>query len=248
MKDNAIELTSVTLDFPVKGGAKYLKEQVTGRFRKNKGKTTFRALESVDLEIQRGQILGIVGPNGAGKSTILRIMAGIYHPDQGTVRTRGRCVLLAGIGTGFQSNLSGRENIRLNGSIMGLNHSELAVKMDDIIAFSEIEAHIDQPIRTYSMGMKARLGFAIAAHLEPEILLIDEVMAVGDAAFQKKCKQRIREMVSGDTTVVIVSHNMNTVKTFCDKAICIHEGVIHTSRQGVQDAIDAYHRILSEEE
>ncbi len=248
MKDNAIELTSVTLDFPVKGGAKYLKEQVTGRFRKNKGKTTFRALESVDLEIQQGQILGIVGPNGAGKSTILRIMAGIYHPDQGTVRTRGRCVLLAGIGTGFQSNLSGRENIRLNGSIMGLNHSELAVKMDDIIAFSEIEAHIDQPIRTYSMGMKARLGFAIAAHLEPEILLIDEVMAVGDAAFQEKCKQRIREMVSGDTTVVIVSHNMNTVKTFCDKAICIHEGVIHTSRQGVQDAIDAYHRILSEEE
>ena len=248
MKDNAIELSSVTLDFPVKGGAKYLKEQVTGRFRKNKGKTTFRALESVDLEIQQGQILGIVGPNGAGKSTILRIMAGIYHPDQGTVRTRGRCVLLAGIGTGFQSNLSGRENIRLNGSIMGLNHSELAAKIDDIIAFSEIEAHIDQPIRTYSMGMKARLGFAIAAHLEPEILLIDEVMAVGDAAFQKKCKQRIREMVSGDTTVVIVSHNMNTVKTFCDKAICIHEGVIHTSRQGVQDAIDAYHRILSEEE
>ena len=248
MKDIAIELSSVTLDFPVKGGAKYLKEQITGRFRKNKGKTTFRALESVDLEIQQGQILGIVGPNGAGKSTILRIMAGIYHPDQGTVRTRGRCVLLAGIGTGFQSNLSGRENIRLNGSIMGLNHSELAAKMDDIIAFSEIEAHIDQPIRTYSMGMKARLGFAIAAHLEPEILLIDEVMAVGDAAFREKCKQRIREMVSGDTTVVIVSHNMNTVKTFCDKAICIYEGVIHTFSQGVQDAIDAYHRILSEEE
>ncbi|MEC8979110.1 MAG: ABC transporter ATP-binding protein [Candidatus Thermoplasmatota archaeon] len=248
MRDNAIELSSVTLDFPVKGGAKYLKEQVTGRFRKDKGRTTFRALESVDLEIQRGQILGIVGPNGAGKSTILRIMAGIYHPDQGTVRTRGRCVLLAGIGTGFQSNLSGRENIRLNGSIMGLNHSELAEKMDDIIAFSEIEAHIDQPIRTYSMGMKARLGFAIAAHLEPEILLIDEVMAVGDAAFQKKCKERIREMVSGDTTVVIVSHNMNTVKTFCDRAICIHEGVMHTSGQGVQEAIKAYHRILSEEE
>ena len=248
MRDNAIELSSVTLDFPVKGGAKYLKEQITGRFRKEKGRTTFRALESVDLEIRRGQILGIIGPNGAGKSTILRIMAGIYHADQGTVRTRGRCVLLAGIGTGFQSNLSGRENIRLNGSIMGLNHSELAAKMDDIIAFSEIEAHIDQPIRTYSMGMKARLGFAIAAHLEPEILLIDEVMAVGDAAFQKKCKERIREMVSGDTTVVIVSHNMNTVKTFCDRAICIHEGVMHTSGQGVDEAIEAYHQILSEEE
>ena len=248
MEHNAIQLSSVTLDFPVKGGAKYLKEQVTGRFRRDKGRTTFRALESVDLDIQRGQILGIVGPNGAGKSTILRIMAGIYHPDQGTVRTRGRCVLLAGIGTGFQSNLSGRENIRLNGSIMGLNKSELAKKMDDIIAFSEIEAHIDQPIRTYSMGMKARLGFAIAAHLEPEILLIDEVMAVGDAAFQKKCKDRIREMVSGDTTVVIVSHNMSTVKTFCDRAICIHEGVINTSGQGVQEAIKAYERILSEEE
>ncbi|MFL2977852.1 MAG: ABC transporter ATP-binding protein [Candidatus Poseidoniales archaeon] len=248
MSDNAIELSAVTLDFPVKAGAKYLKEQITGRFRREKGRTTFRALESVNLKIARGEILGIVGPNGAGKSTILRTMAGIYRPDRGTVRTRGRCVLLAGIGTGFQSNLNGRENIRLNGSIMGLTDAEVTAKMDDIIAFSEIETHIDQPIRTYSMGMKARLGFAIAAHLEPEILLIDEVMAVGDAAFQKKCKERIREMVSGDTTVAIVSHNMNTVKTFCNRAICIHEGLIHTSGNGVDAAIDAYHSILSEEE
>ncbi|MBI31031.1 MAG: hypothetical protein CMB72_00250 [Euryarchaeota archaeon] len=245
---NAIELDSVTLDFPVKGGARYLKEQVTGRFRTEGRRTHLRALDKVDLNIQQGEILGIVGPNGAGKSTILRVMAGVYSPDEGLVRTRGKCVLLAGIGTGFQSNLTGRENIRLNGSIMGLSDEEVVNRMDDIIAFSEIPAFIDQPIRTYSMGMKARLGFAIAAHLEPEILLIDEVMAVGDAAFQKKCKERIKEMVSGDTTVVIVSHNMGTVKNFCDRAICIHEGLIHTSGEGVDDAILAYQQILTEEE
>tara|TARA_B100002052_G_scaffold42800_1_gene35148 strand:- start:727 stop:1467 length:741 start_codon:yes stop_codon:yes gene_type:complete len=245
---NAIELDSVTLDFPVKGGARYLKEQITGRFRTEGRRTHLRALDKVDLNIHRGEILGIVGPNGAGKSTILRVMAGVYSPDEGVVRTRGKCVLLAGIGTGFQSNLTGRENIRLNGSIMGLSDEEVVNRMEDIIAFSEIPAFIDQPIRTYSMGMKARLGFAIAAHLEPEILLIDEVMAVGDAAFQKKCKERIKEMVSGDTTVVIVSHNMGTVKNFCDRAICIHEGLIHTSGEGVEDAILAYEQILSEEE
>ena len=245
---NAIELDSVTLDFPVKGGARYLKEQITGRFRTEGRRTHLRALDKVDLNIHRGEILGIVGPNGAGKSTILRVMAGVYSPDEGVVRTRGKCVLLAGVGTGFQSNLTGRENIRLNGSIMGLSDEEVVNRMEDIIAFSEIPAFIDQPIRTYSMGMKARLGFAIAAHLEPEILLIDEVMAVGDAAFQKKCKDRIKEMVSGDTTVVIVSHNMGTVKNFCDRAICIHEGLIHTSGEGVEDAILAYEQILSEEE
>ncbi len=245
---NAIELDSVTLNFPVKGGARYLKEQITGRFRTEGRRTHLRALDKVDLNIHRGEILGIVGPNGAGKSTILRVMAGVYSPDEGVVRTRGKCVLLAGIGTGFQSNLTGRENIRLNGSIMGLSDEEVVNRMDDIIAFSEIPAFIDQPIRTYSMGMKARLGFAIAAHLEPEILLIDEVMAVGDAAFQKKCKDRIKEMVSGDTTVVIVSHNMGTVKNFCDREICIHEGLIHTSGEGVEDAILAYEQILSEEE
>ena len=245
---NAIELDSVILDFPVKTGARYLKEQVTGRFKTEGRRTHLRALDRVNLEIQQGEILGIIGPNGAGKSTILRVMAGVYSPDGGTVRIRGKCVLLAGIGTGFQSNLTGRENIRLNGSIMGLSDDEIADRMSEIISFSEIPDFIDQPIRTYSMGMKARLGFAIAAHLEPEILLIDEVMAVGDAAFQKKCKRRIRHMVSGDTTVVIVSHNMSTIANFCDRAICINEGIIHTSGEGVEDAIQAYQRILSEEE
>ncbi len=245
---DAIELDSVTLDFPVKTGARYLKEQVTGRFKTEGRKTHLRALDKVDLRIQQGEILGIIGPNGAGKSTILRVIAGVYSPDGGIVKTRGKCVLLAGIGTGFQSNLTGRENIRLNGSIMGLSDNEIIERIDKIIEFSEIPDFIDQPIRTYSMGMKARLGFAIAAHLEPEILLIDEVMAVGDAAFQKKCNDRIQEMVSGDTTLIIVSHNMSTVKSFCDRAICIHEGIIHTSGEGVDNAIQAYQRILSEEE
>ena len=245
---NTIELDSVTIDFPVKTGARYLKEQITGRFQTEGRRIHLRALDKVNLNIKKGEILGIIGPNGAGKSTILRVIAGVYYPDGGVVKTRGKCVLLAGIGTGFQSNLTGRENIRLNGSIMGLSDDEIVDRMDNIIGFSEIPDFIDQPIRTYSMGMKARLGFAIAAHLEPEILLIDEVMAVGDAAFQKKCKERIRQMVSGDTTVVIVSHNMSTVKSFCDRAICIHEGKIQTSGEGVDNAIQAYQRILSEEE
>tara|TARA_B100001989_G_C24505123_1_gene447079 strand:+ start:405 stop:1145 length:741 start_codon:yes stop_codon:yes gene_type:complete len=245
---NVIEFNSVTLDFPLRGGSRYLKEQITGRFRTEGRRTHLRALDKVNLNIKQGEIVGIVGPNGAGKSTILRVMAGVYSPDGGVVRTKGKCVLLAGIGTGFQSNLTGRENIRLNGSIMGLSDEEVVNKMDDIISFSEIPAFIDQPIRTYSMGMKARLGFAIAAHLEPEILLIDEVMAVGDAAFQLKCKERIKEMTEGDTTVVIVSHNMGTVKNFCNRAICIHEGLIHTSGDNVEDAILAYQQILSEEE
>ena len=245
---NVIELDSVTLNFPIKKGARYLKEQVTGRFRTEGRRTLLRALDKVNLEIKKGEIIGIIGPNGAGKSTILRVIAGVYSPDGGIVRTRGRCVLLAGIGTGFQSNLTGRENIRLNGSIMGLSDQEIIDRIDDIIEFSEIPDFIDQPIRTYSMGMKARLGFAIAAHLEPEILLIDEVMAVGDSSFQKKCRNRIKEMVSGDTTVVIVSHNMSTVKTFCDRAICIHQGIIHTFGKGVDEAIKAYNDILTEEE
>ena len=245
---NAIELDTVTLNFPLKKGARYLKEQVTGRFKTEGGRTYLRALDSVNLQIKKGEILGIIGPNGAGKSTILRIIAGVYSPDGGIIRTRGKCVLLAGIGTGFQSNLTGRENIRLNGSIMGLSDQKIIQRMDDIIEFSEIPDFIDQPIRTYSMGMKARLGFAIAAHLEPEILLIDEVMAVGDVSFQKKCRERIKEMVSGETTVVIVSHNMSTVETFCDRAICIHDGIIHTSGEGVDEAIQAYQNILTEEE
>ena len=219
----AIELDSVTLNFPIKTGAKYLKEQVTGRFKTQGGKTHLIALNEVNLQIDEGEIVGIIGPNGAGKSTILRVIAGVYSPDLGIVKTRGKCVLLAGIGTGFQSNLTGRENIRLNGSIMGLSDKEVVDRMDDIIAFSEIPDFIDQPIRTYSMGMKARLGFAIAAHLEPEILLIDEVMAVGDAAFQKKCKERIRKMVSGDTTVVIVSHNMSTVNFVTEQYVFMRE-------------------------
>ena len=244
----AIKLDQVTLDFPIKKGARYLKEEITGRFRTKGSRTHLRALDKVNLEIKKGDILGIVGPNGAGKSTILRIMAGVYTPDSGSLTVRGRCVLLAGIGTGFQSSLTGRENIKLNGSIMGLSDLEVKNKMNDIIDFSEISSFIDQPIRTYSMGMKARLGFAIAAHLEPEILLIDEVMAVGDAAFQRKCKERIKEMVSGDTTVVIVSHNMSTVRDFCNSAICVHEGLIRTSGTEISDAIATYHRILSEEE
>jgi len=244
-----IQFQNVTLDFPVKGGAPtYLKEQVTGRFRKEGRKRRFRALDAVNLDVERGEILGIVGPNGAGKSTILRLIAGIYRPDEGIIRTSGRCVLLAGIGTGFQGHLSGRENIKLNGSILGLTDGEVTERMEDIVAFSELGEHIDQPIRTYSMGMKARLGFAVAAHLEPEVLLIDEVMAVGDAAFRRKCQARIREMVSGDTTVVIVSHNMNTVASFCDRALCIHHGKVVSGPGPVEDAIGMYETILAEEE
>jgi lipopolysaccharide transport system ATP-binding protein len=182
------------------------------------------ALEDVSFEIERGETFGIVGQNGAGKSTTLGLMAGVLRPSSGTVQVRGRVSPLLELGGGFHQELTGRENIQLNGVLLGLSRREVRKHTDSIIEFSELDdQHIDQPIRTYSSGMLARLGFSILSHLDPEILLIDEVLAVGDVGFKKKCKDTIADFHKQGVTVVLVTHNMEEVEQLCDRALWIDQ-------------------------
>lgn len=237
----AIDLKNVVLDFPHNYSKfTFFKEIISRRSPINK---KFRALEEIDLTINKGEVFGIIGPNGAGKSTILRVIAGIYAPDEGRVITKGRIVLLAGLGAGFQANLTGRENIFLSASIYGMERPDVNRLEDSIIGFSGIEDFIDRPLRTYSSGMKARLAFSIASHLEPEILLIDEVLAVGDSAFREKSKRRIINMVKGDTTVVLVSHSEPTLRDLCDRVACFSEGKIDCISENADVAIERYHAL-----
>ncbi|MGB1986089.1 MAG: ABC transporter ATP-binding protein [Candidatus Poseidoniaceae archaeon] len=237
----AIELNDIVLDFPSNYSKfTFFKEIISRRNQKNKH---FRALDNINLKINQGEVFGIIGPNGAGKSTILRVIAGIYAPDEGQVTTRGRIVLLAGLGAGFQANLTGRENIFLSSSIYGMKEQDVTRLEESIIGFAGIQDFIDRPLRTYSSGMKARLAFSIASHLEPEILLIDEVLAVGDSAFREKSKKRIINMVKGDTTVVLVSHSEPTLRDLCDRVACFSDGKIDCVSENADIAIERYHEL-----
>jgi len=223
-----IMINDLVLEYPRNHkGTGLIREFVTGRFRNN-SKNSFRALNKINLEILQGQVIGIIGPNGSGKSTLLRVISGIYAPDEGSITVNGKTTLLAGIGTGFQNDLTGRENIKLTGSIYGFSQKEISAMEEEIINFSGIEEFIDDPIRTYSAGMRARLGFAIISNLEPEVLLLDEVMSVGDYEFRKKSRARIDELVKGNATVVIVSHSKYILKSICDKIYCLVKGEIVT--------------------
>jgi lipopolysaccharide transport system ATP-binding protein len=182
------------------------------------------ALRDVSFEIYPGEVVGIIGPNGAGKSTLLRILARITRPTAGHADLYGQTGSLLGVGTGFHPDLTGRENIYLNGAILGMNRNEIARKFDEIVAFAQIEDFLDTPAKRYSSGMYLRLGFAIAAHLEPDILLLDEVLTVGDAAFQAKCLQKIKEASIEGTTVLFVSHNVYSVAQLCGRAFHINTG------------------------
>ena len=184
----------------------------------------FWALEDIRFEIAPGERVGIIGRNGAGKSTLLKVLSRITEPTTGRVAIRGRVASLLEVGTGFHPELTGRENIFLNGAILGMTKDEIKRKFDDIVAFSEIEKFLDTPVKRYSSGMYVRLAFAVAAHLEPEILIVDEVLAVGDAAFQKKCLGRMGEVSHEGRTILFVSHNMSAVRQLCDRAMVIdHE-------------------------
>lgn len=187
---------------------------------------SFRALDGVSLEVYPGESLGIIGPNGSGKSTLLRIMAGISPPTSGRVVTRGRVSALLELGSGFHSQISGRENAILNAVLLGLTLDEARAAMPEIIAFSELGDFIDEPMRTYSSGMFFRLGFAVAVHVHPEILLIDEVLAVGDAEFQAKCLDHIENLRRQGVTIVLVTHDLMNVPRFCDRAVLLERGVI----------------------
>jgi lipopolysaccharide transport system ATP-binding protein len=199
----------------------------------------FWALKDVSFDIQQGDRVGIIGRNGAGKSTLLKILSRITEPTSGRVSIKGRVASLLEVGTGFHSELTGRENIFLNGAILGMSKAEIRKKFDEIVAFAEVERFLDTPVKRYSSGMYVRLAFAVAAHLEPEILIVDEVLAVGDAQFQKKCLSRMDEAASGGRTVLFVSHNMNAIETLCNKIVVLDRGQLILSssnvRQGIQD-------------
>ncbi|MCX8125312.1 MAG: ABC transporter ATP-binding protein, partial [Spirochaetes bacterium] len=182
------------------------------------------ALKDVSFEVKRGETVGIIGRNGAGKSTLLKILSRITEPTTGRVILRGRVASLLEVGTGFHPELTGRENIYLNGAILGMSRAEIKRKFDEIVAFAEIEKFLDTPVKRYSSGMYVRLAFAVAAHLEPEILLVDEVLAVGDAAFQKKCLGKMGEVAKEGRTVLFVSHNMVAIENLCQRGIILDEG------------------------
>jgi lipopolysaccharide transport system ATP-binding protein len=202
--------------------------------------TDFWALRDVSFEVQRGQVVALIGRNGAGKSTLLKILSRITEPTTGTVRMRGRVASLLEVGTGFHPELTGRENIYLNGTILGMRKAEIDRKFDQIVDFSEIEKFLDTPVKRYSSGMYVRLAFAIAAHLEPEILIVDEVLAVGDAAFQKKCLGKMRDVANDDgRTVFFVSHNIAALSQLCEIGIQFEQGTIKTIGP-VKDVIRSY--------
>jgi len=197
------------------------------------------ALNDVSFDVQEGQVLGIIGRNGAGKSTLLKVLSRVTEPTKGTVSVRGRVGSLLEVGTGFHPELTGRENIYLNGAVLGMKRSETERKFDEIVAFSEVEQFIDTPVKRYSSGMYLRLAFAVAAHLEPEILVVDEVLAVGDAEFQKKCLGKMGDVAQQGRTVLFVSHNMSAILRLTQEAIVIEKGQL-VKRAATPDAVDYY--------
>jgi len=199
----------------------------------------FWALKDVSFDIQQGDRVGIIGRNGAGKSTLLKILSRITEPTSGKVSIKGRVASLLEVGTGFHPELSGRENIFLNGAILGMSKAEIKKKFDEIVAFAEVEQFLDTPVKRYSSGMYVRLAFAVAAHLEPEILIVDEVLAVGDAQFQKKCMGKMENVGNEGRTILFVSHNMAAIKTLCSKGIVLNKGQMIYQGE-VEGAVDQY--------
>src|SRR5260221_1535709 len=187
---------------------------------------TIWALKDVSFSVKQGEVIGLIGHNGAGKSTLLKILSRITEPTEGRAEVFGRVGALLEVGTGFHPELTGRENVYLNGAILGMGRQEIERKFDEIVAFAEIDKFIDTPVKYYSSGMGLRLGFAVAAHLEPEILIVDEVLAVGDAEFQKKCLGKMSEVAGGGRTVLFVSHNLAAVETLCARSIHLARGMV----------------------
>ncbi len=209
-----------------------------------KSKTDFWALKDISFEVEQGEVVGIIGRNGAGKSTLLKILSRITMPSEGTIEVHGRVGALLEVGTGFHPELSGRENIFLNGSILGMKKTEIEEKFNEIVKFSEIEKFLDVPVKRYSSGMYVRLAFAVAAHLEPEILIVDEVLAVGDAAFQKKCLGKMGSIAKEGRTVLFVSHNMAAISKICQRALLLVEGMI-SEDSTASTVVDTYLKNVS---
>lgn len=203
-----------------------LKEFITMTLRGKLKFNEFTALENVSFEIKRGETIGLIGHNGAGKSTLLKVISGIMKPTEGSLICNGNVVPMLELGSGFDFDLTGRENIFLNGAILGYSEKFLRINYDEIVEFSELEQFIDNPIRNYSSGMLARLAFSIASVVNPEILIVDEILSVGDAKFQEKSRKRMKELMSGGTTVLFVSHSLDQIKEMCNRCIWLDKGHI----------------------
>jgi lipopolysaccharide transport system ATP-binding protein len=227
---------------PFRRAGKLLRGQATGAAELDE---TLWALQDVSFQIKSGEVVGIIGRNGAGKSTLLKILSGITDPSTGYADIYGRIGSLLEVGTGFHPELTGRENIFLNGAILGMKKVEIERKLDEIVAFAEIEKFLDTPVKHYSSGMYVRLAFSVAAHLEPEILLVDEVLAVGDVSFQRKCLGKMDDVAHQGRTVVFVSHNMGLLQTLCERGIFLQQGAVHTDGN-ITEAVDAYLQVLEQ--
>lgn len=204
-----------------------LKRAITQIFKdKKKGGNTFYALNGVSFNIEKGDFFGVLGRNGSGKSTLLKIISEIYQPTEGSVKHHGKLVSFIELGVGFKSELSGRDNVFLNGALLGFSKKEVEAMYDDIVSFAELEDFMDQKLKNYSSGMKVRLAFSVAIRAHADILILDEVLAVGDASFQKKCNDYFRTLKDDGKTVVLVTHNMNAVREYCNKAVVIEGGKI----------------------
>jgi len=226
--DLALEVRGIAKRYRLGEAQSYLtaREAVVNLLRRGPRRPadTLWALDDVSFDVPRGQVVGVIGSNGAGKSTLLKILSRITEPTRGVARIRGRVGALLEVGTGFHPELTGRENILLNGAILGMSRGEVRAKLDEIVAFSEVERFLDTPVKRYSSGMQMRLAFSVAAHLEPEILIVDEVLAVGDVSFQRKCLGRMSAVAGEGRTVLFVSHNLAAVETLCERAIWLEGG------------------------
>lgn len=243
-KENAIVVSHLSKSFKLPTERSWgLKQAIFNRLKGIKGYTKQEVLKDISFTVKKGEFLGIVGRNGSGKSTLLKILAGIYVPDSGTITTYGSLVPFIELGVGFNPELTGRENIYMNGAMLGFSNAEMDQMFDDIVRFAELEPFMDQKLKNYSSGMQVRLAFSIAIRARGDILILDEILAVGDAAFQEKCNQYFASL-SKDQTVILVTHSMENVRRFCDRAILIEQGKI--IKEGNPDQVaDAYLKLFS---
>ena len=217
---------------------------LTGRFRARTRRSVLEALQPLDLQVEQGETLGVLGRNGAGKSTLLQLLCGVTAPTSGTVSVSGRVAPLISVGVGFHPELTGRENVYVNGTVLGMSRAEIDRLFDEIVAFAEVEDFIDTPVKFYSSGMFVRLGFAVAVAADPDVLLVDEVLAVGDFAFQAKCFQRMQEIRERGTTIVVVSHNIAAVRGLCERGVVLRRGEAIFDG-AVEDAVSAYYESVA---
>lgn len=238
--DSIITVENVSMHFRMdKNHTTSLKEWVVSFLKGKQQYEEFHALENVTFDVKRGEIFGVIGRNGAGKSTLLKVVSGIYKPTSGKAVSAGRIAPMLELGSGFDQELSGHDNIFLNGAILGFTEDFLKQKYDEIVAFSELGEFIHQPIKTYSSGMMMRLAFSVATIVEPEILIVDEILAVGDASFQQKSRARMLELMHGGTTVLFVSHSMDQIREMCDRVLWLDHGTVKMIGP-TQEVCDAY--------